>query len=69
MNVRSHVQSHKLVHVSDVHGHVCASSTMGCAFVCFPSSGRYAMRCYAVTSIMAYALRPHGPQPARLLCP
>ena len=29
----SHVQSHKLVHVSGVHCHVHTSSTSGCAFV------------------------------------
>ena len=34
-NVRSHVQSRKLVHVSGVHCHVHASSTCGCAFVYF----------------------------------
>ena len=33
-NVRSHIQSHKLVHVSGVHCHVRASSTRGCAIVC-----------------------------------
>lgn len=32
-NVRSHIQSHKLAHVSGVHGHVCAPSTS--AFVYF----------------------------------
>ena len=35
VNVHSHVQSHKLVHVSGVHCHVHASSTSGCAFVYF----------------------------------
>ena len=34
-NVRSHVQSRKLVHVPGVHCHVRASSTSGCAFVYF----------------------------------
>ena len=34
--MRSHVRSHKLVHVSGVHCHVCAASTSGCAFVYFP---------------------------------
>ena len=29
MNVRSHVQSRNLAHVSGVHCHVCASSTRG----------------------------------------
>ena len=31
----SHVQSHKLVHMSVIHCHVRASSTSGCAFVYF----------------------------------
>ena len=31
----SHVQPHKLVHVSGVHRHVCASSTGSCAFLYF----------------------------------
>ena len=35
VNMRSHVQPRKLVHVSSVHGHVRASSTTGCAFVYF----------------------------------
>ena len=35
MNVHSHVQSRKLVHVSGVHCHMRASSTSGCAFVYF----------------------------------
>ena len=34
-NMHLHVQSHKLVHVSGKHGHTCASSTSGCAFVYF----------------------------------
>ena len=34
-NVRSHIQSHKLAHVSGVHGHVCASFTSDCAFMYF----------------------------------
>ena len=34
-NVRSHVQSRKLIHVSGVHCPVRASSTSGCAFVYF----------------------------------
>ena len=33
--MRSHVQSCKLVHMSGVLCHVCASSTGGCAFVYF----------------------------------
>ena len=33
--MHSHIQSRKLVHVSGVHCHVCASSTSGCAFVYF----------------------------------
>ena len=35
-----------------------------CAFLALD-----ARLCYAVSSIMAYALWPYGPQPARLLCP
>ena len=35
MNALAHVQSRKLVHVSGIHCHVCASSTSGCAFVYF----------------------------------
>ena len=35
MNVRLHVQSHKLVHVSGIQSHMRASSTSGCAFVYF----------------------------------
>ena len=35
VNTHSHVQSHMLVHVSGVHGHVRASYTSGCAFVYF----------------------------------
>ena len=34
-NVCSHVQAHKLVHVSGVHCHVCASSTSNCGFIYF----------------------------------
>ena len=34
-NMCSHVQSHKLVHVSGVHCHTHASSISGCAFVYF----------------------------------
>ena len=32
-NVRLHVQLRKLVHMSDVHCHVCASSASSCTFV------------------------------------
>ena len=34
-NVRAHVQSHKWAHASDVHCHVPAFSTSGCASTCF----------------------------------
>ena len=34
-NVRSHVQARKLVHVTGVHCHVCASSTSNCGFIYF----------------------------------
>lgn len=32
-NIRCHVQSRRLVHVSGVCRHMCAPSTSGCAFV------------------------------------
>ena len=35
VNVCSHVQSHKLVHMFGIHCHVCASSTCGWIFVYF----------------------------------
>ena len=35
VNTCLHIQSRKLVHVSGVHCHMCASSTSGCAFVYF----------------------------------
>ena len=34
-NVHSLVQSEKLIHMSEVHCHLRASSTSGCAFVSF----------------------------------
>lgn len=35
VNMCSHVQSHKLVHVSGTHCHVHTSCTSGCSFVNF----------------------------------
>ena len=40
--MRSHIQSHKLAHVSDVHCHVPASSARGCARVYFTQHGTVA---------------------------
>ena len=34
-NVHLHVWSHKLIHLSGEHCHVCASSTSDCAFISF----------------------------------
>ena len=45
MTVCVHVQSHKLVHVSGIYGHVCASSTSGSAFVLLLFSQSYLTLC------------------------
>ena len=37
--MRSHVQARKLVHVTGVHCHVCASSTSNCGFIYFTVYG------------------------------
>ena len=46
MTVRSHVQSGKLVHVSGIHCHVCASSKSGCTFVYFTVESTVAQYLY-----------------------
>ena len=43
------MQSHKLVHVSGVHFHMCVSSTSGCSTVCL--TVQYYIECSSTVSI------------------
>lgn len=52
--VRSHLQSHKLVHVSGIHCHLRASFISGCAFVYFTVQYNYLHEKYCILNLLQY---------------